>query len=583
MKRHVWILLGACLLALPALALKETPATPAPDSRSRELSSEFDAFVRQALKEGLLAPASPDGSETAPPASDAQPADLRPPAAAPGQSPMPASTVDCTVPYPLDFSPLSEIERYSDLYKIQAAIPDSQRDAFVPELTRAYIALDLAPEAAGSVGRESGGEGVALRQLAHLIEHRGAPTSPYFAELAKCHPAAGFWHGLALLSEGDSDGARLIGDNLPVFRRLPLQLRDRAAFIAIPALDAIGERTLAQKMMTAFSEAQIANSAQLTFSLAILGLGANDPVAAKQIEGFLVQSRFEEAALAALVRHKRPVRQIVRSILVDEMVSRIEFAQKDADVRSDLRFVLDELARDSLYAPMMKLAELPSMQTDAARGQLIDHLVSTLARDLASEDRLRNLAAIEALLNEPGLLAQSPQRKALYQGATDAAVRLGFGTLGDALAAKAEGATGLPDQRALLAYRQKDYAAVYALAERHPQDQRVQLVAAKAAIDRAETTRLATYEARLKPDPETLLTLIEHDAAAARWMLSDKTYKSARALTDEGQRQRVLRVLRLKPTDRELASASPVSVASVPAKLSRSRQALDQIRAEAAP
>ncbi|HAY06107.1 MAG TPA: hypothetical protein PKV67_03015 [Hyphomonas sp.] len=583
MRRIVWILAGALVLAQPGLALKDPPPAPPADNRSQDLSNEFDAFVQQALKEGLLSPVSPGGAKPAQkPAVEPGPADLRP-APVPEAAAAPAA-VDCNDPYPLDFSNLAPVERYSDLYEIRNAIPEGSRDAFNPELTRAYIALDLAPEAANSVGRTSAGEGTALLNLARLIEHRESAPAAYFAELAKCHADAVFWHGLSLLAAGDATGAALMNDHLFVFRRLPLQLRDRVAFMAVPALDAIGDRTLAQKMLTTFTDAQIANSAQLTFSLAVLGLGAKDPAAEKVIEGFLLQSRFEEAALSSLVRHKRPVRQIVRSILLDEMVTRIEFAQKDADVRGNVRFVLDELSRDSMYAPLMKLAELPSMQSEAAHEELVRTIASTLERDLAGEDRLRNLAAIEALLNDKGLLDHAPQRETLYESATNAAIRLGFGTLAEALAAKSEGVAGLADQRALLAYRQKEYAAVFELAERHPQDQGVQLIAAKAAIDRAEAARIATYEKRLKLDPDTLLTLIEHDAAGARWMLSESTYRSARALTGEAQKVRVARVMRLKPSIwPEYEEPSRLPVASIPGKLNQSRQAIEQLKAEAAP
>lgn len=584
MKRPVWILAGALFLAPPGFALKEPPASPAADSRSQDITNELDAFVRQALREGLLAPSSPGAAEPEAPASEARPADLRPAAPGPAALTDTIAAIDCTAPYPLDFSGFTPFERYTDLYEVANAIPDGARDQFSPELTRALIALDLAPEAASSAGRSGAGDAVALRHLARLIEQRGEPATAFFAELSKCYAEAGFWYGLSLLEEGDAEGARLVNEHLFVFRKLPLQLRDRAASMAIPVLDALGERTIAQKMLTTFSDEQIANSAQLTFSQAVIALGAKDPAAEKIIEGFLVQSRFEEAALAALIRHKRPVRSTVRAILLDEMVTRIELAQKDADVRGDLRFVLDELGRDSMYQPLMKLADLPSMQSETAREELVRQLVSTLERDLGGDDRLRNLAAIEALLNESGLLDKAPQRKALYESATNAAVRLGFGTLAEALAAKAEGAAGLADQRALLAYRQKDFDTVFALAERYPQDQGVQRIAAKAAIDLSDVPRLATIEKRLKLDPDTLVTLIEHDAAGARWMLSEDTYRAARALTGDAQRVRVARVMRLKPSAwPEYQEPSQLPVASIPGKLNQSRQAIEQMKAEAAP
>lgn len=580
MKRIASILLSALLIAPTGLALKDPPAEPPATGEAQALSNELDAFVRQALKEGLLAPPGSGAPESPPPAPKA----LRSETAAASKPPPPPPPLDCSAAYPLDFSEFTALKHYGDLYDVRQALGaaadkgDSHANA---ALARAYMSLDLAPESTMAVGRFASGEGVALKYLARLLEQRGAPPSLYFGELAECYPEAGLWHGVSLLAEGDRAGAQLVTTHIAAFRDLPLQLRDRAAWIVIPALDTVGERLLAKKVLMAFTDEEIANSAQLTFAKAVLDLGENDPAAEEILGTFLIQSRFEEAALSALIRHKRPVQASVRAILIDEMVTRIELAQQDADVRKDLRFVLEELGRESMYMPMIRLAELPSMQSETARQELSLHLAASLDRDLAGDDRLRNLAAIEALLHDPGLLDGAPQRAALYASATDVAVRLGFGTLAEALAAKAEGAGGDMGQRALLAYRQKDFDTVFKLAEQSPTDQKVQLIAAKGAIDRGEKARLATYESRLTLDPQTVLTLIEHDAAGARWMVSDKVMNAAGALKEEDQRRRVDRVVRLRAAGTGPAVPGRPSIASVPGKLNQSRESIRQMTPEA--
>jgi hypothetical protein len=239
--------------------------------------------------------------------------------------------------------------------------------------------------------------------------------------------------------------------------------------------------------------------------------------------------------------------------------------------------VLDEMSNASMYVPMMKLAELPSMQSPEARAELTNHLAASLKRDLASDESLRNLAAIEALIKDPGLLEAVPERAALYETATVVAVRLGFGSLGDALADKAEGGEGVAEQRAVLAYRQKQADEVFTLAARYPANQKITLIAARAAIDARDKAKLSVYESRLSLVPETVLALIEQDAAAAHWIVSDKVFQAAAQLTGEEEKGRVDRVLRLKLASPPSVASGRVNMSSIPEKLDRSRQSLEQM------
>ncbi len=577
MKPFVWILMGGLLLAPPGLALKPTPAGPEPDARSTDLSNELSAFVRQAMNEGLLDPVG-----TAKAADEAQ--QLVVPAPVP-IAPPETGPIDCSAPYPLDFTNFDRLKTYSDIYAYRDGAPAAgeagQGDNPGLTLARAYISLDLASEAAMTVRSGRDQDAAALRNLSALLDGSAPAPAEYFTELAACYPQASLWQALALLSGQDPVGADLLEANLTAYRQLPLQLRDRAAMMAISELDALGRRTLAQLLIASFSEEEIANSSQLRFSQAVLALGAGSPDAEKLIGQFLIQSRYQEAALSALVRHKRPVSNTVREILVDDMVTRIELAQQNADVRGDLRFVLSEMSAGSMYMPMMKLAELPSMQSETAHQELLLHLAASLKRDLASDDSLRNLAAIEALIKDPGLIEGLPERAALYETATAVAVRLGFGSLGDALSDKAQGGEEVAEQRAVLAYRMKRTDEVYGLATRYPANQKINLIAARAAIDANDRVKLPAIEARLRMEPDTILALIEQDAAAANWIVSDAVFKAASGLTDENQKRRVARVMQLKQAPLQTAPAGRVSMSAIPGKLSRTRQSLDQFSGEA--
>ena len=588
MKRLVWILVGGLILAQPGLALKDKPASPEPDARREELSNELGAFVREAMREGLLDPVGTAKAAEAKPAPvETQVARAEP------LAPIIPGPLDCALPYPLDFEKFETLSRYSDIYAYRedsalvetgvAPVAAEADGAVHPGVTlaKAYISLDLASEAAMTVKSGRGQDAVAIHNLAVLLEGRGRTLTSYFSELATCYPEAGLWHSLALVAEGDKSGAALLEKRLTDFRQLPVQLRDRAALIAIPALDGLNQNTLAKLLIASFSDEEIANSAQLRFCEAIIDLSSGAPGAEELIDRFLIQSRFQEAALSALIRHKRPVNSAVREILVDEMVTRIELAQQNADVRDDLDFVLSEMSAGSLYEPMMKLADLPSMQAPEARQQLIQKITTSLKRDLESEDSLRNLAAIEALIKDPGLLEGVPERGSLYDSATTVAVRLGFGSLGDVLSDKALGGEGVAEERAALAYRQKNFQEVFGLASRFPENQKINLIAAQAAIEARDRAKLAVLERRLKLDSEAVLALIEQDAATGNWMVSDSVFEVAYRLDDAAQKGRVDRVIKLKQAPSEFAmSRARLPMSTIPAKLDQSRKSLEQLTGE---
>ncbi|OZB17399.1 MAG: hypothetical protein B7X53_06405 [Hyphomonas sp. 34-62-18] len=573
MRRYVWLLLCGALLAPPVLAAKPAEKTAEPDARQQELSTELNQFVRDAIDEGLLAPA---GSGAA---RDMEAAEI--PAA--GELPSgTAATIACGETYPLDFTEFEAIASYADILNYRSQIQASSAAAAAdPRLSRAYIALDMGSEAVMNLRNPDSPDEVALREVALLLDGRTRANVLYFQGLARCHERGQFWLGVALLVDGQSAGTAYVDKWFSEYRHLPLQLRTSVTALAVPALDRTDGRFLSQKMLASFSSDDLRDSTQLQFANAILALGQGSSEAEVLIRTFLLQGRFQEEALLALIRHKRVIDAPLKTLLLDSMLQKIEQSRHEEDIRASMQFVLEELSAESRYLTMMEMAGRENMQSDVAQTEIRNHFIAGLQRDLASDDPLQNLAAIEALSVEAGLLDTHDQRTALYEEATLKAVRLGFASLADELSRKTQPGEAVAEQRATLAYRLKDYPAVFQLAQANPSNPQIGLVAALSAIDANDAAQVQQFTGRLKLDAETVLALIEQDAASRRWIVPAAVYQAASELTDEAQKVRVKRVLDLKrAASGEIAAPSPAAMAGIPDRLMSTRMALESLEGE---
>ncbi|MFN3609819.1 MAG: hypothetical protein ACK4Y9_12205 [Hyphomonas sp.] len=418
----------------------------------------------------------------------------------------------------------------------------------------------------------------ALRHIALLLDGRVRPDVAYFQELSRCHERAGFWLGIALLADGQSAGAAHVDKNFNEFRQLPLQLRTGVTAIAVPALDRTDGRFLSQKMLASFASGQLRDSAQLQFSNAILEMGQGSVEAEVLIRTFLLQGRFQEEALFALMRHKRVIDAPVRSLLLDGMLLKLEQSQHDEDIRASMKFVLDELSAESRYLTMMDMAARENMQSETVQSEIRSYFFKGVQRDLASDDPLHNLAAIEALSIESGLLDHHEQRTALYEAATLKAVRLGFASLADDLSRKTQPGETVAEKRATLAYRLKDYPSVFQLAEKNPSNAQIGLIAALSAIEANDPAQVQLFTSRLKLDDATVLALIEQDAVSQRWIVPAQVYQAAAAISDDTDKARAGRVLGLKQAATGgIAQPSPASVAGIPERLMSTRRAIESL------
>ena len=174
------------------------------------------------------------------------------------------------------------------------------------------------------------------------------------------------------------------------------------------------------------------------------------------------------------------------------------------------------------------------------------------------------------MIEEPDFLAAEPDRNTLYSLASGRAVQLGFADLASKLSKGVSMTDNVAAERAELAFRRRDYETVFALATKYIGDPSLNLLAARSAIRTHAPERLRVYEDRLEIAPDVILALIEDDAAAGDWIVSEWVYTAARMLTGDAHKRRVALVAELRQAARKGPVTQPkVSVAQAPAIFNR--------------
>jgi hypothetical protein len=557
MKRLAFFLLLVSMLGPTSLARENVEDASAVEGGApTQLASELDQFVRDAIDEGLLTPSDEKEGVAG---EGGLPVGVRLRQAAP----FPVE-VDCTNPNPLDFEEFEAFDRYQQIYTFQESAPvssDAQEELSGLQLAKAYLALGLYSEAGMVLKSMQGATAIAYRKVVLLMENRSIADVNYFRQLSECHQGADIWLGAALLANDRDEGVRVLGENLNAFRKLPFRLRADLTAMLVPELDKRGERILPVKLLADFTPAQIAEANQLKFAKAIIDLGANHAEAEKSVRAFLNEPQFQEQALAVLMRHDKPISVVHEEILLDELMKRFGQSGDDQALAASLQYALQQLNGSSNYQPVLELAAMPALQNEAAQREIRRQFVRGLERDLASDNRLRNLAAINALVSDPGILEPAPERTQLYRSGASLAVRFGLVSLTRVLMTHDEADDAVIAELARLEYQSADYDAVTNWAQAYPANASLNLLAAQSAIRKGDVAALRVYEQRLELEPETLLALIELDAASNRWMVSDAIYEAASNLSDPVRKQRADRVFAMRETARTLSKPTSRSLA----------------------
>lgn len=575
MKQAFGILLLA--LAVPAgqtalAQVAQQVVEPEGDDVSK-LPERLETFVNEAIDEGLLTPARPDApagqASPAPQGESAagQPRQITLPAAPTPSRPAPV-VLTCHEEDPLDFSAYSEMATYQDFFTWREAQAAAEAPASDAAVARAYLSLGLNEEARLQLKGASDPESEALRRFAGLMEGRKAPDVASMRKLADCHASAGLWHAAALLAARQREGAGLMEVHLPAYRDLPLQLRAEVAMLSVPVLDQMGDEVLVRKLMREFTRDEIAGSSDLVFLKAMLAMEPGGEEAERTLRRYLLTPEHRVLAVSALLMHGAAVEEEYRKALSASLLAQVERLSKEQAVNASLDVMLKDLDETADYPLLRKLAAMPATQTEQTRTLLADHMVRLLRRDLASEARIDQLAALDGLQLGLDLLEGRSEREALIETAVEVAAELGLRQVAETLAAEAESEEAVAYARAALAARVRDYDTLKTLAEAHKGNASVTRLAAVEAIRQGDAETVSKLEPRLELDGETVLAVIEADAATGAWILSENVYAAAREVEDEALQHRISRVLSLREGR---AARPPVSsrMSDVPGRLNQ--------------
>jgi hypothetical protein len=555
MTRFGLLLLLGCVLVPASLAQEGAIAEPgAEQGQPVQLANELDQFVRDAIDEGLLTPVGEADAEPEEQADDrpSLPAGVRRRQAAPFEV-----EVDCNGPNPLDFGEFEAFDRYQQIYTFQEKAsqqPGQGEELAGVELAKAYLALGLYSEAGMVLKSTPGPVATAYLKVSRMMENRAIADLEYFQKLAECREEAGIWYGVALLANDRDAGVEVLSENINAFRKLPFRLRADLTAMVVPELDKRGERILPVKLLADFTSSQVADTTQLQFAKSIIDLGEQRPDAENDIRRFLSEPQFQEQALAVLMRHGKPLNSLQEEILMGELMKKFGQTGDDRALAASLQYALQELSGSSNYQPIMELAGMPALQNESAQKEIRRQFIKGLERDLNSDNRLRNLAALNALVSDPGILETAPERTKLYRAGASLAVRFGLVSMTRVLMKQDEADDAVIAELARLEFRAGDYDAVTNWAQAYPKNAPLNLLAAQSAIRQGNPVGLRIYEGRLELEPEAVLSLIELDAATNRWMVSDEIYAAAAALSDPVLKQRADRVFAMRTSARELAN-----------------------------
>ena len=573
------LLLGLAWLLPAGAALAEDPPAAPPAERDGEaLASELDRVVREALEQGLLAPV----GETGAPAHEAPAETLHPSEPIAQQTPAAAPVIHgCAGMVAPDFTVVAGLARYQDIYALPIQGGPSPDPAEVKLLTKAYLALGMNSEALMVMQRSADPTLAPYREIAILMESRSRPNTEFFRALAECDPAAGFWLAIALTADNRPEGVALLRNHMADYRRLPLQLRANVATIPASALSGLDEITLGRRRLADFTEEEIANSARLQFSLALLNMGEGRYDGEDIVRNFMLEPQYQQEALGAMLRSDRMITGVEKDLVIEALMRQMTLGGDEADLAASLGFTLRELSSGTYYVEIAELADLPGLQGEASQEAIRHHYVGALRRGLASESPLGNLAAIRALVSEKRLVDGEAEEAELFRQATDVAERLGRTALAARLAETANDGDRAALYHAQLAYRHGEDAAVISLAEAHSGNPDITLLGARSAVRMGDTRLLTGLVSRMELTPETVLTLIEDDAESGSWIVPDRVYGIAQGLSDGDSVTRVTRVLAARIAARSaMATPQPITIAKVPEVLQSTRHALATLTGE---
>lgn len=461
----------------------------------------LDAFVETAIQKGLLVRN-----------QEAEGTDGEPVVG-------PVATAVCGGDYPLDFSVVRSLRRFTELPTSFSDVEDADPSENLRRDVKAKLALGLYSEAKAMIARQPQEEWLATRKFIELMENRTRPDVEYFRELAICHPEADVWLAAAELAVFEPEGVERISNHVATVRGLPYNLREDLYMLIVPTLLIERRRDLAQQMLATFTLEEIDNSNRLgALKTAIvdmpIGSESND-----RLVMLMSRPKLKLAALLILVERSDELRPTVRSFALEEAWNVLETTETKHDLAPILEFVIDHLASGDLYAGLERVRALPVASRVEVAESIDTYTVKALNDYLADEDPANTLNALQTLsLFHTDLPLNDYGRDLRKRGATKA-LELGLFSMVTEFLGPVELDPEIAMMVAEAAFWSGENKALFTVRDAFPGEAEINRMAGIRALQTNAPAIAASAFGGLIEHPSTQLELLEYGALANNWTL----------------------------------------------------------------
>ena len=557
---------GSICFALVSAAAADTGAKDVsnPDGPAAEESAAgLDAFVETAIAGGLLI-APEDGTAVMDPVAQAELVSI------------------CAEPYPLDFSVVKALRRFTELPKLTDE-EDPASDAKLITDLRAKMALGLYAEAKALILLTPETQWRTHKKFIQLMENRDRPDVAYFEKLATCHPDAELWHAVAQLVVFDPDGVDGVAMQIASIRSLPFNLREDVSMLVVPALLIERRGDIAQQILATFTPQEIDNSVRLSaLKTAIVDMpsGAESD---DRLVMLMSRPKLKLAALLILVERDGQMRPTIQSFALEEAWNVLEESETQHDLDPILEFVIKHLGSDDLYAGLERVRALPVADREDVRASIDNYTMLALDDYLKDEDPANAINALETLNSFHTELPVDDRGNALRKQGARKAIELGLFSMVKHFLEPVDREPQVGLLLATAAFWGHANQDLFDVRDEFPSEAEINRMAGIRALQANLPSIAATAFSALTAHPSAQLELLEQGAIEGNWALWQTDLSALVAGLSDEEVVRLDRVRTIQVASRQDTSARrEIRAYEIADLLELSRQALSKSQAGAA-
>ncbi|MEC7288852.1 MAG: hypothetical protein VXW22_01990, partial [Pseudomonadota bacterium] len=488
----------------------------------------------------------------------------------------------CSSEYPLDFSVVKSLRRFTELPVGGVADDADMQAAFIKDL-KSKLALGLYSEARAMLAFAPDEEWQIYRNFIDLMAARTDPDIDYFRELAACHPEADLWFAVAEMRGYEESGIERLKANVPQLRALPHNLRQDVATHSIPTLILLRRADLAQQVLSTFSAEEIENSTRLTALKTAIADMPNGSESDDRLVMLMSRPTLKLAALLILIERRDTLRPTIKEFALEEAWDILEQNDTRHGFEQILAFVMQNLESDNLYAGLQRVRTLPIAESDEVRAAVDRNIIESLDAYLSRPEPAASLKGLKTLSQFHASLPYDERGNDLRKRGAEIALDLGLLSLAETLLDAVERDPDVAHLLARAAYWSGADEQLYELRAAFPGQTEINRLAGLRAVQADQGEVAAAAYAKLDGQPVTQLELIEQAALADNWALYESnvgTLTEQLSLDDSLRLERVRRIHRASNETRPERTV-PVKSYQITPLLEASKVALSSSQAGA--